>query len=52
MLKLHSVWYTVSSLLPADQDLELSAPSPVTCLLAHRYALHHDAMRTSEPLNP
>ncbi|CAO2583435.1 hypothetical protein LEMLEM_LOCUS2742 [Lemmus lemmus] len=31
-----------SLLLPADQDVELSAPSPVPGLPAGRHASHHD----------
>jgi hypothetical protein len=30
------------SLLPADQDVELSAPSPALCLPANCHASHHD----------
>jgi hypothetical protein len=40
MLKLYPVWYTVS-LLPVDQDVELSAP-PAPSLLACCHASHHN----------
>ena len=42
ILKLYLVWYLVSSLLPADQDVELSAPSPVLRLPAGFHASCHD----------
>lgn len=29
-------------LLPADQEIELSAPSPAPCLPAQCHASHHD----------
>jgi hypothetical protein len=35
MHKLHPVWNTVSFMLPADQDVELSAPFVPLCLFAH-----------------
>ena len=41
MLKLHPEWNSFL-LMPADQDVELSAPSPAPCLPAHCHASCHD----------
>jgi hypothetical protein len=37
-------------LWPIEQDVELSAPSPVPCLPALGYASHHDDYGLNKPL--